>query len=145
MSLHLIAVATDGSDNATHAVEWVAQLAAQIHARVVAIHVFQPLEHITDTPPPVDFEDLKHKTRTRFVSEWCTPLANRDIEFEPVLVEGDPPQAILDTANRYDADLIVTGARGLSTLRSLLVGSTTHKLTHLSQRPVTIVPHPAPD
>ena len=44
---------------------------------------------------------------------------------------------ILETVEAEQADLVVSGARGLSDLKALMVGSVSHKLSHLS--PVTCV------
>jgi nucleotide-binding universal stress UspA family protein len=51
--------------------------------------------------------------------------------------DGDPVDVILDVAKSEKADLIVTGARGLSDLKALVVGSVSHKLAQAS--PVTCV------
>lgn len=46
--------------------------------------------------------------------------------------DGDPTRAILDCAMREKADLIVMGRRGLSDLQGLLMGSVSHKVSHLA-------------
>lgn len=51
--------------------------------------------------------------------------------------DGNPVKRILEVAKETDADLIVTGARGLSDLKAMMVGSVSHKLSHLS--PVTCI------
>lgn len=51
---------------------------------------------------------------------------------ESMLCEGNPAEAILDTAKQVDADLIVVGTRGLSGLKELLLGSVSHKVIQLS-------------
>jgi len=59
------------------------------------------------------------------------PKVTRQVE------DGDPVKRILEVARDVDADLIVTGARGLSDLKALMVGSVSHKLAHLA--PVTCI------
>ncbi|WP_351232906.1 universal stress protein [Streptomyces sp. NPDC002133] len=51
-----------------------------------------------------------------------------------------PAQALLDAAARHDARLIIVGSYGESPMRGALLGSTTHKLLHLSTVPVLCVP-----
>lgn len=53
------------------------------------------------------------------------------------MADGDPTKEILKAAEEEKADLIVCGARGLSDFRALLLGSVSHKVSHLS--PVTCI------
>lgn len=56
------------------------------------------------------------------------------------LVDAKPAQALIEVAERYDATVIVVGTTGESPLRGAMLGSTPHKLLHLSSRPVLCVP-----
>jgi nucleotide-binding universal stress UspA family protein len=49
-------------------------------------------------------------------------------------------EAIERVADEIDADLIVTGSRGLTGLHSLLVGSVSAKVLRHAKRPVLVVP-----
>jgi len=51
--------------------------------------------------------------------------------------DGNPVSRILEIAKAENIDLIVSGARGLSDLKALVVGSVSHKLSQLS--PVTCI------
>ena len=46
---------------------------------------------------------------------------------------------IVDDAIAHDADVIVMGSRGRSDLAGFILGSTAHKVIHLTDRPVLIV------
>jgi len=46
---------------------------------------------------------------------------------------------IVDAARAHDAGVIVMGSRGRSDLAGLVLGSTAHKVIHLSDRPVLVV------
>ena len=46
---------------------------------------------------------------------------------------------IVDDAKEHDVDVIVMGSRGRGDLAGLILGSTAHKVIHLSDRPVLIV------
>ncbi|MEU0398418.1 universal stress protein [Streptomyces sp. NPDC006208] len=56
------------------------------------------------------------------------------------IVDETPAQALLDAAERHRARVIVVGSWGESPLRGALLGSTPHKLLHLSPVPVLCVP-----
>ncbi len=49
------------------------------------------------------------------------------------LLEGSPEKRILEQANHHDVDLIAMGARGLSDIKGLLLGSVSHKVCHLAK------------
>lgn len=51
------------------------------------------------------------------------------------LLDGNPTDQVLKLIDKEKADLVVCGARGLSDLKALLLGSVSHKLSHLA--PVT--------
>ena len=46
---------------------------------------------------------------------------------------------IIDDAKEHDVDVIVMGSRGRGDLAGLVLGSTAHKVIHLTDRPVLIV------
>ena len=51
-----------------------------------------------------------------------------------------PPAALVDVADARDARFIVVGTWGESPIRGAILGSTPHKLLHLSAPPVAVVP-----
>ncbi len=56
------------------------------------------------------------------------------------ILDQRPAQALIDAASRHGARLIVVGTWGESPMRGALLGSTPHKLLHLSSIPVLCVP-----
>ncbi|WP_406010425.1 universal stress protein [Streptomyces sp. NBC_00637] len=56
------------------------------------------------------------------------------------IIDQKPAQALLDAASRHEARFIVVGSWGESPMRGALLGSTPHKLLHLSTIPVLCVP-----
>ena len=56
------------------------------------------------------------------------------------LVPKRPSTALTELAEREDARMIVVGTYGESPIRGAILGSTPHKLLHLSDRPVLVVP-----
>jgi nucleotide-binding universal stress UspA family protein len=62
------------------------------------------------------------------------------LEAEVALVPERPHSALLTLASAHDARYIVVGGWGESPIRGAILGSTPHKLLHLSDRPVLVVP-----
>jgi nucleotide-binding universal stress UspA family protein len=52
---------------------------------------------------------------------------------------GQPARSIVAFAEEHGADLIVVGSRGLGSVEGFLVGSVSHKITGLADRPVLVV------
>jgi nucleotide-binding universal stress UspA family protein len=52
---------------------------------------------------------------------------------------GYAAREIINDADEVNADVIVMGSRGRGDLAGLLLGSTAHKVIHLSERPVLVV------
>jgi nucleotide-binding universal stress UspA family protein len=55
------------------------------------------------------------------------------------LVNDRPSSGLVQVADDVDAQMIVVGSYGEKPLKGALVGSTAHKLLHLSERPVLVV------
>jgi nucleotide-binding universal stress UspA family protein len=52
---------------------------------------------------------------------------------------GHAAREILADAKEHDADVIVMGSRGRSDLAGTILGSTAHKVIHLTDRPVLVI------
>lgn len=141
MTVRTIVVGVDPSDGSGTALVWAAELAAQLGAKVLAVHAFEPLSYLGKVKPPIDFVALREQCERDLQEQWCQPLQAAGVSFEARLVENDPIGTLVDAAEEVDADLVVVGARGQSTLRGLVLGSTSLKLPHETARPVCIV-HP---
>jgi nucleotide-binding universal stress UspA family protein len=54
-------------------------------------------------------------------------------DVEAKIVVGDPAEEVVAFAGDRDADLIISGSRGFGRLKSLLLGSTSHKIAQLAE------------
>ena len=144
MTTSRIVVGVDGSDHSARALQWCADHAAPLDAEVVVVHVMElPLygggaAWLEPLPGPTGEQCAEIKDV--ITRDWCKPLADAGVEHRVVLVEGSAPYALIDTAESEKADLVVTGRRGRGGFAELLLGSTSHALTHHIRRPLVIVP-----
>jgi len=60
---------------------------------------------------------------SRTVEAMAAPLRTRGLTVSSVIKEGDPKHVLLDEAERWGADCIFVGARGLSRVERFLLGS----------------------
>jgi nucleotide-binding universal stress UspA family protein len=140
MAIRTIVVGIDDSPGSRRALAWTAELAAGLSARVVAVHVFEPLAHVGELSPGVDLRALRERAAGHVQGELCQPLRERGIQHEARTLEGEPAEVLLAVARKDQADLIVVGARRMGLLKTLALGSTSHKVIHDAGSPVVIVP-----
>lgn len=62
----------------------------------------------------------------------------------PMIHDGDPKREILDTAREIDADLIVTGARGMGGFKGLVLGSVSRGVSKAAPCSTLVVAHRDP-
>ena len=64
---------------------------------------------------------------------------DKEIDYEGVVVEGDPAHAILEFAKQNKVDLIIMGTLGKGGLERFLLGSVTDKVVRHSKTSVLVV------
>jgi nucleotide-binding universal stress UspA family protein len=74
------------------------------------------------------------------VSHAVTEAEEAGVPTVVEVISKKPAQALIDAAHRHQGRVIVVGTRGESPLRGAFLGSVSHKLLHLSDRPVLCVP-----
>ena len=134
-----IVVGYDGSDAARAALLFAARQAGS-RGRVFVVHAYELPPDLLGSP---NYERLLSERRARAEAMLRElPLEGDALEgpvYETELIGGPPAQAIADVARARHADEIVVGARGLGRVRALL-GSVSHELLHLADRPVVVIP-----
>lgn len=80
----------------------------------------------------------------RVAEEGAGIATEAGLHASPVAVEAAGPvwTAIVETADRHDAAMIVMGSRGLTGLRSTLLGSVSSAVVHHTDRPTLLVRQP---
>ncbi len=73
-------------------------------------------------------------------SDALAQAASDGVKAEVELVADSPSSALVELAARHDARFIVVGSYGESPIKGAILGSTPHKLLHLSETPVVVVP-----
>jgi nucleotide-binding universal stress UspA family protein len=143
-----IIVGVDGSEASGRALEWCAAHAEALGAEVVAAFAIDlPIYAASGfgfAPIPVPFPEVTEAERERLHEtingDWCAPLTKAGVTFRGVVIDGSPAVALMALADKENADLVVVGRRGRGGFVELLLGSTTHHLSHHLDRPLVIVP-----
>ncbi|ROR64704.1 universal stress protein [Agrococcus jenensis] len=115
----------------------------------VASRYGEQLVVVYGTEPPGGVGE-ERRTHEAMLQQWgreavghaLDAAAAAGVDAVTELVSARPVDALLEQAERHDARLIVVGTWGESPIRGAILGSTPHKLLHLSRRPVLCVPLP---
>ncbi|HEX5614518.1 MAG TPA: universal stress protein [Acidimicrobiia bacterium] len=139
-----IVVGVDGSDSASRAIEWCARTARALDAEVIAVHAVEEPVYPVPTLAYVAVPPLSDEARAELLQlleeQWCAPLRAAAVTYRAELVDGPAASALVQVAESEGADLLVTGRRGRGGFAELVLGSTSHHLTHHAGRPLVIVP-----
>jgi nucleotide-binding universal stress UspA family protein len=87
-----------------------------------------------------DHEEAIEELGEKVLSKARRQASGRGIEISEELVAKRGVEALIEVADARDARLIVVGSFGESALKGIILGSTTNKLLHLTDRPVLVVP-----
>jgi nucleotide-binding universal stress UspA family protein len=140
-----IVVGTDGSDTASQAVAKATELAKLTGAELAIVSAFEPVSksriagELRDAPADVQYE-INPSEDVNLLLEAAAAGPRRDgvdVHIHPV--QGDPSDAILNTAEKVEADLIVVGNKGMTGKRRFILGSVPNNVSHHAPCSVMII------
>ena len=137
-----IVLAVDGSESSERAAKHVVQLARQLAKppTLALVHVDMPLLRAAAAKLGDDAVAEYHASNSEHaLGKARRMLMRAKLGFDEVKVVGDAAMEITKVAGKLDADAIVMGSRGLTRLKSLLLGSVAMKVLARSPVPVTLV------
>jgi len=133
-----VVVGYDGSECSKEAVRVAVEIGKAYGEKVIVAFAYEL------SPVGGELHDyhlaLKELAAKRLAEATLLAKLDDGVQVEPVIVEESPAHALVDLAAERDARVIVVGTRGESPFRGALIGSTPHKLLHISDRPVLVVP-----
>ncbi|MGA8153244.1 MAG: universal stress protein [Terriglobales bacterium] len=145
ITLRNILFATDFSDVSKAALPYAMDLARLYDGKIVVAHVVPheaylsvPLE-----PLPIDL-DLMWNREKQELADFTSRGSFGSVPHEDVLQRGDLWEVIADIIETRHIDLVVTGTRGRSGLKKMVLGSTAERIYRKAHCPVlTIGPEAA--
>jgi nucleotide-binding universal stress UspA family protein len=143
-----------GSEDARRAIERAGALLAGRRALVVT--VWQPIADLDSfawtgpTASQVDIVELNCAAAEeggRVADEGVRVALEAGLRAEPFAAEATGPvwKTIVELADRHDAAAIVMGSRGLTGVRSMLLGSVSSTVVHHADRPTLVIRQPVAD
>jgi nucleotide-binding universal stress UspA family protein len=148
-----ILVPLDGSEHSLEALENGAEIAKKFSGKITLIHVYSVQPIMMQDPSTAGSPSIPIFTGAEVSTmlEAAKKLGNRILEdgekrikasgvkVGKLLVEGHTVEEIVRAANEGFYGLIVIGARGVSHMREMLLGSVTDGVIHHVHCPVLVV------
>jgi nucleotide-binding universal stress UspA family protein/dienelactone hydrolase len=136
LTVNTILHPTDFSHSSEAAFRLACSLARSYGARLIVLHVY---------PRPVTLEEVAERRlmgdpeNALMTKLYELKPAEREIEVEYRLVEGNAADVIPDVADREQCDLVVMGTHGRSGFRRAVMGSVAEAVTRKARCPVATV------
>jgi nucleotide-binding universal stress UspA family protein len=149
----MILICYDGSPDSQAAVERAAELFPDQPATVLT--VWEPFVEVAmrttigfglvpSIPDPDEIDDASRKAAEKTADDGAKIATDHGLSAQARICSQvrTIAAALLVEADRIGADAIVMGSRGLTGVKSLLLGSVSHELIQHADRTVVIVPSP---
>lgn len=138
-----ILVAIDGSPNAEKALDHAIRFMDWgFGSKLTVLHVQQPpnwtVSAVGSLAPSADYVEW-HRRQAEAVIRHDKEKVARLPFTETVIANGNPATEIINYAQDYHCDLILTGCRGLGPIQEMMLGSVSHHVVHHSKVPVLVV------
>ncbi|MGC9170551.1 MAG: universal stress protein [Thermoproteus sp.] len=136
-----ILVAYDGSQHARRALEVAIDLAKKYGAKIYVAEVVDTatILGLSMGPVPPDIIDSMREKAKADLADAKAKAEAEGVQAETAMLEGDPATAIVEYADKIGADLIVTGSRGLSSIKRVFLGSVSTGVVTHAKKPVLVV------
>ena len=135
----MLVVGYDGSDGADAALDVAISLALALGEGLVVAFAAQPPGRGIGDEYRSHLEALEERGR-EVTGAAIARASGAGVNAEAVVADRKVVDLLLDLADEHSARAIVVGTYGESPLRGAVLGSTPHKLLHLSNVPVLAVP-----
>jgi nucleotide-binding universal stress UspA family protein len=134
-----VVIATDGSESAEQAVVAGARMARTLGTTAVLVYVRPTIGALGE---PYYQEKLSEQMAygRAALDRAQTLVRTEGCEADEEILEGHPPDQVVELALARNAPLIVVGSRGLGAVTGASLGSVSGAIIHRADRPVLVVP-----
>jgi len=143
MLFETILFPTDMSKNSEAPVAYITELARRYRSRIIVIHVVENLDELSHLNiPEKPLEELNRERMTtarKSLKEFTLRNFGKLPGVSQEVIRGIPYRAIVETARKKKASLIVMGIHGGGGLESFLIGSNVLRVVRTASCPVLTV------
>lgn len=134
-----ILLATDGSEYSEGAARFLRCLNLSPEDEITVFHALYWIPFLYNNESYLDtLKEIKKEIAPRIIDSLLKTLGPMNAKISTAIVEGPPEECIIDAATDAEADMIVMGARGISGMKSLFIGSVTRAVSIRSPKPVLV-------
>jgi nucleotide-binding universal stress UspA family protein len=133
-------VAVDGSKTSEKALSVAMELGKALSASLTLVTVapFHALPAATGSAIPI-VHDAEVKVHEELLGRLQATVTKAGLDVSTVLLDGLVAEEILNYLDQHHFDILIMGARGLSTGQRLFLGSVSDAVVHHAKLPVLIV------
>jgi len=131
-------VAVDHSETSARVIAAAKDLALLSKGKVWVLHLLEKEVIAQMGDVPSESEQEARQAVTEGVDALRQAGVDAEGEIRPTTF-GHAAREILADAKEHDADVIIMGSRGRSDFAGAILGSTAHKVIHLTDRPVLVI------
>jgi nucleotide-binding universal stress UspA family protein len=150
-----VLIPLDGSEHSERALETAIQIAKKFRSKITLLHVYSVTAPAVIAPEPTTLtragfpvvtpEEVAEMVKAarvvgnRILTDGEQKAKSASVGVETVLREGNTVQEIVALAKDGEFNLIVMGARGMSRIRELLMGSVSEGVIKNAHCPIMVV------
>lgn len=131
--------ALDGSEQSLLGLKHAHGIAESFSSKLILVHAFPPTSDLRDSTNYNNLVTLRILGGQAIIDTARKQFDLSSIEVEEDLLEGPAAEAIISAASIRNSDLIVMGSRGMGSLKGLVFGSVSTKVSHYAPCPVMVV------
>jgi len=136
---------TDFSPNAAHALQFAISIAGKFSAKLVLMHAYKiPYDFSSRVAQELEIEKNNADSHLKELEAECrNHYLSENFEIETLSMPADPVSCIKKAATDLEADLIIMGTKGYSSLKERLFGGNTAETILLTKFPILAIPENA--
>ncbi len=136
-----ILIPVDGSEDAKAACRVAAQLTAAIPGRETLhlLHCIAPIPSLIGGEQREKLKQEHEKDAEALFESIRDELGEVDCDIKTYIRYGETAEAIVDAAKELDCTMIIMGTRGVSEIKSIVLGSVSHHVLRHASIPVLLV------
>lgn len=140
-------VAVDFSKGSENVLEAATKMAKALGEQIYLVHVVDDTPLYTmygmypeEIPAMTEYRELAQERAKKLLADTQGRFTAQGVAVQSEILEGQPQDAIIDFAQKVEADLVVVGTHGHSAIGSVLMGSVASGLVRQAKVPVLVVP-----